>query len=443
MPAFDVVILGAGAAGLTCRMALASRRETVCLEASTKVGGLLRMYHHGAYSFDTTVHALFFSDPATRSLVESLIEKGFHRFRKRNLVYRQGRVIGYPLQFHALSLPRKIREECLAAVPPAPAESGDRDEESFEDWLLAQFGSGFYRHFFEPYNRKLYGIDPAELEAAPMVWTIPADNRKAILLGASPDSAISGPGTECLYPRGRTGIELLPLGLEERGTGEILCGHRVVRVDLGNRTVTTDRGLEIGFGTLISTIPLPVLLRSIRGLPPPIQELAEKLEARSVTTFRIAAEKSGEALDADWVYFPDPEIPFYRLTRLERISPDLAPEGSAALLLECAGDPPPAGEQVVRLCRELGVAGAGEVVCEGSTRIPYAYVLFRRGHREACDEAIRYLEGHDVHVAGRYGAWRYANIAQTIESALHAVRTVLSRPARRPRCGPPAGAPDP
>ena len=419
----EVLILGAGAAGLACRMALAGRREVVTLDAEPEIGGLLRMHHHGAWSFDTCVHTLFFRNPTTRQLVESLVPEGFHRFSKRNLVWQDGRVIDYPYQFHAHALAPEIRDDCLRHLPEGsyPARGP-----SFEDWLLAQFGEGFYRHFFEPYNRKLYGVSPAELEAAPMTWTIPSDNRAAVLRGAEGPVAQDQPQVDCLYPRGRGGISSLPARLAERGRGEILLGRRGVEIDPVLRTVHTEDGATFRYGELVCTLPLPVLLRCLRGVPAELARWGERFEARAISVLRIAIERSGGALQAQWTYFPDPDIPFYRLIRLEMLSPDLAPAGGSACLLEVGGSEVPDAAVAVDLCRRLGVAGDGAVECAGHVTIPYGYVLFRRGHRAASEDVIGALAEHGVRVAGRYATWSYFNIEQTLESGLRAAADVLS-----------------
>ncbi|HEX4825420.1 MAG TPA: FAD-dependent oxidoreductase [Candidatus Polarisedimenticolaceae bacterium] len=426
MPAtdVDVLVLGAGAAGLACRYALSGRRDVVCLEAAEEVGGLLRMFRHGDFTFDTTLHVLPSRSAMAGTILESLIGDEARAFPKRNLVWQRGRVIDYPYQFNSHALPHEVREECLAGLPAARRDAPSPDRRSFEVWLLDQFGPGFYRHFFEPYNRKLYGVDPSELEAAPMTWTIPADNREAALRGARAPHP-GGAVVECTYPTGLDGIHVVPKRLAERGTGEILLGERVTRVDLDARTAWTARGKIFHYRDMVSTLPLPTLLRCVEGLPASIADWSVRLHARPVTNIRVAIARSGDGLPGLWTYFPDPEIPFYRLSRLSSISPDLMPPGAEACLLECAGDDPVKEETIVALCRELGVAGDGDVRVAGSLVIPHAYVLFKHGHRDGAEAAIRYLAERGVRVAGRYGCWAYSNIAQTLDTGLRAAAELM------------------
>lgn len=414
MPEADVLILGAGAAGLACRMGLrGGPRHATVLEQSAQPGGLLRVHPRGAFTFDTVLHVLFFRDAAVQRRVQGWLPQGLRSFAKKNLVWQQGRALPYPYQFNTWALPEEVRRDCLEHLPPETALCPP--EASFRDWLLAQFGQGFYRRFFGPYNRKLYGEDPARLEAAPMTWTIPADKRGAVLRGAqgpTPDSGL--PNSH--YPRGPRGIGEVVDALQERGQGPVHLQSAVTRVDLRRRLVWTRGGARWRYRDLVSTLPLPALLRLVEGLPPEIQRDLEKLRAAGVTVVRVGAQGRTRSLDADWTYFPDPEIPFYRMTRQERIAPQMSPPGSTALLLECPGATPPPRQRILEALLHLQVLPSDRVEHYSTLHLPFAYVLFLPGHRAALARARDWLSRHGAHLAGRYAQWRYANIEQTLQS---------------------------
>lgn len=422
----DVLILGGGVAGLSCRAALEGSRQTLLLEAEDEIGGLLRVHRHGDIVFDTTVHAIVCRNPSVRRLLDDLLPAGLRRFEKRNLIWQGGTIVDYPYQFHLRQLPAETRRACLETVPEE-AGGAPAPDCTFESWLLARFGHGLYRHFFEPYNRKLYGVHPSELEAAPMVWTIPVGNRAAILAGAGHARAIREPAVECLYPRGPDGISALTGALADRSTAPILCGHRVTSIDLERRQVETAHGVRVRYRTLVSSLPLPALARMIQDAGG--HRLDATLDAAPITVVQVGAGEHRAALDADWTYFPDPDVPFYRLTRLERIAPDLCPRGKTALLLECPGSSAPDRSRVLELLAELGVVSSSCVEWYGTLHIPHAYVLFRPGAARMAARLLETLRSRGVRSIGRYGEWRYASIEQCIVSGLEAAQQLA--PASR------------
>lgn len=422
----DVCVLGGGIAGLTVRAGLRGR-DVVCLEAAERPGGLLRMIDRGEFSFDTTVHVLFFRRARTRRLVESLVADGLHRFLKHNLVWQGGRQIDYPYQYHLGQLPEAVRRECLDTLPPTGASTLHGGDPSFEAWLRTRFGDGLYRRFFGPYNQKLYGVSPSALVAAPMVWTIPSDGAEIVRRGAEPGAPPVRPWVECSYPRGRAGIEALPDALASRGEGPVLCGERVVSVDSAARVVTTQSGLRVRYQTLVSTLPLPALV-ACTDAPGFVRDAAASLSAAPVTVVHVGSHHDGEGLRAHWTYFPDREVPFYRMTRLETISPDVCPAGSAALLLECPGHEPPPRANIVRWLMRVGAITSPDVAELGHVVIPHAYVLFRHGWERALATVRGWLDAAGIRTAGRYGDWRYANIEETIESAIATAARVARAP---------------
>lgn len=415
----DVLVLGAGAAGLACRAGLRGRRSVVVLEREEEPGGLLRVFFQGDYVFDTTVHVMFFRNETLREQLFGRFTGGVHQFRKICAVWQKGAVIPYPYQHHIASMPTEIGRDCLNGFLNNPW--ADTKGVSFRDWLLAQFGQGFYRHFFEPYNTKLYGVSPEHLVAEPMTWSIPADNWGAVLEGASQEPREPARATTCFYPLGKAGIQAVPQALEALGDGSIHLGREVVSVDPYNRVATTHDGTRWSYRSLVHSLPLPAFVELLTEAPQEVQSAADSLGAAPVSVLRIGSRTSGEGLPFQWTYFPDPEIPFYRLVRLEAISPEFAPHGGCSLLLECPGTDPPDWESIFSLLEELDVLrDKKDVEVYETHTVSYAYVLFTPGYEKARDCIQRHLAGFDIQSVGRYGEWVYGNIETTILSGLRA-----------------------
>lgn len=425
----DVLILGGGAAGLACRARVGTLRQSLLLEAATELGGLLKVRNSGAFKFDTCVHVLFFRDRGLESWVLDLLSDGVHRIEKRNLIWQHQREIPYPYQYHGSSLPDAIRQECLEHYLARSAPAADAATENFEDWLLRQFGVGFYRHFFKPYNQKLYGLEPALLAAQPLTWMIPSDDERAVLRGMANDYAQqpASPSGRGFYPRGPRGVAAVIDALAAAPGGQIFTRERVRTIDPGARVLRCESGLECSYRTLVTSLPLPVLAEALDPLLRPLLRCDESatpwaalLPATELTMVEIGSRRSGPGLDAHWTYFPDADAPFYRLVRLEKISPDLAPPGGTSLLLECRDKQELRRDELVRLLVQLRVLADEDVDHFAMRHVPYAYVLFTPRSRELSRAIQARLSELEIYSIGRYGTWAYASIEDALRSGVDA-----------------------
>src|SRR5437868_3362268 len=164
----DVVILGAGPAGLTAAWELRKHDvPTTVLEKDPKyVGGLARTVEHNGYRFDIGGHRFFsknqeIEDTWTEILGEELLSRG----RLSRIFYR-GRFFAYPLRaFNALwNLGPIETVRCLASYAHARVRP-IRNPRTLEQWVRNQFGWRLYSIFFKTYTEKVWGISTKELSA--------------------------------------------------------------------------------------------------------------------------------------------------------------------------------------------------------------------------------------------------------------------------------------
>lgn len=428
-----VLIIGGGLTGLSAAWHLGD--DALLLEAAGEVGGLCRSYRKEGYLFDVSGHLLHFRRPVIRRLVGTLLPRELRRHRRRAYVRFRNRMVDYPFQAHLYQLPPKIRQECYEGFLEADDRKGwgvQIPPENFAAWIRYHFGPGIARHFLEPYNRKMWQVPLAELTAEWADWAVPVPTAEEIRIAAEGGRQAFGYNPVFFYPR-RGGIGALPRALAE----DVLHLHlneKVVEVDLGRRRVLTARGRTFHFESLISTVPLPELLRMTKGISPSLAEAGEGLRFVSVCVFNVGISRPGP-VDIHWIYFPSERMPFYRVGFANNFSSTAAPEGCQSLYVEVSRRPGASGG-----CRDLwngvrgGLVRAG-IMEEGEkpavldvVHIPYAYVIYDRRRERVLPAVQRELASKGIFSIGRYGAWEYS----AMEDALAQGRAVARRLSRRP-----------
>jgi len=424
------LILGAGLAGLSAAFHL-RREETLVLERELEVGGLCRSREVDGFTFDCTGHLLHLREPSIRDLVHSLLPRAFDAVERRSLIYSKGVFTGYPFQANTYGLPTEVVRECVVGFVESliRAEGGGPPAENFRDWVLSAFGEGIARHFLFPYNQKLYRVGLEEMECGWVSWSIPRPTLDEVIRGAL-GMEVKGLGynPRFLYPR-RGGIAVLPRALADR-CGEMRLGTPVARVDPVRRVVTLESGEELGYERLVSTLPLDSLLERMDPLPEP--ELARargRLRAVRVINLNLGIDRA-EILPGHWVYFPEPEFPFYRVGSPTNYSAGVAPRGCSSLYVEVARrrdegfDPADLGEEILDGLRRARILRRRDrVVARELQVLDPAYVVYDHFRRQALPAVQRSLTRWGIYSTGRFGAWEYGSM----ESALRQGREIANR----------------
>jgi protoporphyrinogen oxidase len=174
--------------------------------------------------------------------------------------------------------------------------------------------------------------------------------------------------------------------------------------------VVTVGGEPIGYRALVSTIPLPELLKRMNALPPEIEAQAGRLRCTTLRYLNIGARRPPPA-DWHWIYVPEKRYPFYRVNVFSTAMSTMAPPGCASICVEMA-DRGPISEATVRetaaaLVGAGALVDAADVVFAEPKRIEYAYVVFDQHYYDATRAIFGFLEANGIYSRGRYGAWTY------------------------------------
>ncbi len=322
-----------------------------------------------------------------------------------------------------------------AALHGPPASSEPRN---FEEFIHRVWGAGIARHFAVPYNRKLWAVPLHEMETSWLGGRVPLPDLEEMIEGAlHPAPKPMGPNARFGYPL-RGGFQALMNGFLSHLRGPLLLGRRVVGVDVEAHVATLDDGTRIGYEQLVSTAPLPELVRLVgEAAPPAVRAAAAGLRRVSVRCVNLGIGRA-DVTDKHWIYYPEDTV-FHRIFVQGNASPFCSPPGGTGLTCEITYSEhkplPCDGDDLVRLCvddcRRVGLLRADDPVwVANQVDLPYAYVVYDHA-RAARVETIRaWLLEHDILLAGRYSEWAYYNSDHAFlagRTAAEAVRERLRR----------------
>jgi protoporphyrinogen oxidase len=168
-------------------------------------------------------------------------------------------------------------------------------------------------------------------------------------------------------------------------------------------------------------------------MPAHLKEAAEGLRWVSVYNLNVGVARE-RISDKHWLYFPEPEYPFYRIGFPMNFSPALGRPGCSSMYIEMSHRPTEqqSTDQLLAAARR-GLERAGilrpddEVVVADVKNLHYAYVYFDRHRSRAVPAILSELERRGIHSIGRYGAWEHTSMEDAISQGKRLAERLVAR----------------
>jgi len=288
---------------------------------------------------------------------------------------------------------------------------------NFEEFIYKVWGAGIAKHFAIPYNQKLWAVPLHEMETSWLGGRVPLPNLEEMVHGAlSPVPKPMGPNARFGYPL-RGGFQALMDGFLPHLKGELRLNTRVTAVSPRDHSVTLSDGSVVPYEYLISTMPLPALVRVIGGeAPTDVRRAASALRHVSVRCVNIGVGRES-LTDKHWIYYPEDAV-FHRIFVQGNASPHCNPRGEFAITCEItysdAKPLPVDGDELIQRCIEdchkVGFFTPDDPIwAANQVDLPVAYVVYDHDRARNVDLIRKWLGAQDIVLAGRYAEWEYYN----------------------------------
>ncbi len=451
----QVVIMGAGPAGLTAAYELSSHRVPVrVLEKDSRfVGGIARTIEHNGYRFDVGPHRFFSKSQEIEDLWTDVLGDDLITLGRLTRIYYRGKYFDYPIRatnalfgLGPLETVRCMSSYAWRRLRPV------KNPQTFEDWVSNQFGHRLFSIFFKTYTEKVWGISTQELSADWAAQRIKGLNLfEAIKNALLPQKKHKHRGEiiktlidEFRYPRHGAGQmwERMAQVVQERG-GAVELGQEVVSIRHDGSRVTgvvvrqADGATREVTGTqFISTMPIRELINACDPpLPAEVVAAANSLKYRDHVTVDVVVNKPKLFPDS-WIYLHDPTVKVGRIQNLNNWGAGMvANHDTTALSLEyfCfEGDGiwSSSDEQLVRLARtelaKMKLCAPEDVVWGTVVRQHKAYPVYDDEYKQHLAVIRTYLREHlpNLHLVGRNGMHHYNNQDHSMMTGLLVARNI-------------------
>ena len=437
-----IVIIGGGPTGLGAahRLNELGHENWVLLERSEKFGGLASTaIDDQGFLWDLGGHVLFSHYEYFDALLNDLLkEEWFHHIREA-WIWTHNRWIPYPFQNNLWRLPEKDRKKCIDGLTHLQDNPPTKEIETFDDWITCSLGEGIADVFMRPYNFKVWAYHPHELSAGWIGDRVATTNLKRLIANtqSKTDDVGWGPNSTFRFPAsGGTGRIWSELALR-LPKNNLIASKAATTINPHKKTVSCEDGEEFNYDALISTMPMNELLEHLTDTSLFPEESKEfRWSSTHIIGIGLKGNPPEQLTQKCWMYFPDVNVPFYRVTIFSNYAPSNVPLPGKQWSLLCEvseSEKKPVNrakvlkETIDGLLKVGLIKSSDQIVSQWTTFLPYGYPTPFIGRDELLTKIEPSLRSMGIYSRGRFGGWKYevSNQDHSLMQGVEAVNHIL------------------
>ena len=434
-----LVIIGAGPTGLGAayRLQELGYSNWGIYERNPYVGGLAASFKDNkGFTWDIGGHVLFSHYDYVDKVINKLLGNEYLLHQRDSWIWLLNRWVPYPFQNNIRYLPKDKVLECLLGLIKA-YEKKDSSK-NFQEWILSTFGEGIARYFMLPYNQKVWAFPLELMDKNWIAERVSVIDVERVLKNViyEQDEREWGPNSQFKFPlQGGTGglfTRFMPYIKDH-----LMLNEEMSEIDIDKKVVRFSSGREVSYDILVNTTPLDQLVFRINPKKASLVKAAKQLKHNGVFSVGIGIKKPCPSKKC-WVYFPEDNCCFYRITYFSNYSPNNVPDPQNFFSLMCetsySEHKPELKDKIIERTMD-GLLKTG-IIIETDRKLietthilqaDYGYPIPTLERDKALNVIQPYLEEKQIFSRGRFGAWKYevGNMDHSIMQGVEVVNKIL------------------
>lgn len=404
-----IAILGGGISGISAGYHLTLKEiESTVFEKNPNWGGLCDNFTIGkGFRFDYFVHLSFAKDEYVKNIFADSSNYLVHKPVSTN--YYKGYWLKHPAQNNLAPLPSEEKTKIILDFLGRPIID---QPANYKEWLQAQFGEYFTNNFPGAYTPKYWTITAEQLTTDWLGGRFSIPPLENMLKGAFEEQHENFYyAQEMRYPT-KGGYKSFLHGMAAQTN--IKTNKEIVLIDLKAKRIDFTDDSFIYYEKLISSLPLPELIKMIKDAPQNIVTASEKLLCTSGQLVSLGFNRPDIPKNI-WFYIYDEDILPARAYSPSIKSPENVPFGKSSLQFETYFSkytPKKLSggsliEHVIEKGEKMKLWSVNDIEVSDYREVKYANVVFDFERKKNVAIIHNYLDRQGIKYIGRFGEWDY------------------------------------
>lgn len=403
-----IVILGAGVTGLSLGQMLKGKASVLILEKEDRIGGIAKTKLIDGATYHTVGgHCFNSKHPQIMEFVFSLLPRDeWHKTSRFSRINFGNYEVDYPIEFSIGQIFEKDPDFAYKTTLDFLKSEDTGNYLNLEDWFRQKFGNELCDRYFIPYNSKIWGNEPKNMDYKWVQDKLPIPDKRGFFNALMRPETDTMPHSSFYYPNTNNQaslIEALAKDLEIKTSTSV---ESLRRKD--NKWVIND---SIEADVVVSTIPLNLLPSYIVGAPAEVLEQASKLRYNKVSNVFWKSRLT----DKTWTYQPRRESIFHRYIHIG----SFFKPSEGYTITECVGEH--SYDEMV----ECGLKDPFLIKPLDYNVSEHAYVVFDGNRDKAVKTVSDYLDSIGIRSIGRFGRWEYFNMDICMLDSMNTAKEII------------------
>lgn len=409
---YDYLIIGAGVTGITlCKKLKESGiNNVIVLEAQAQAGGLCTTQNINGHQLDVggghffhTKHQEIFD-----YVFKYIPESEFNYINRVSKLKMGETTIDYPLESNLWQLPQDEQIDYLISVIRNGESLGMPEPHNYEEWIRWKLGNKICDNYMIPYNTKLWGVAPSEMDVD-WLYKIPRVDVAEVLkysIERKQDKTKFPAHINFYYPK-KGGFQRIFDALYADEKQNVVLNTPVTKL------VYNDEGYWVvndkyTAKNVINTSPWNDLFNAL-GAP---QHLAKDFERIKYNKIVVSLYEKEYDVDWHWRYVPDIDRRYHREFYIHNFAEDSRKDG---IYVET---------NVNRFDGDEACVG-GKAIFHYETKAAYPIPVI--GHTNAIKNILEYYKPKNLFGVGRWGQHEYQNADVSMYEAIKFVNGIKQK----------------